>query len=145
MRGRRPIGPALAERLTGSALACRRMRVILETLAGTTRVKQACKQLGICSQRFETIRAEALSAGIAALEPKPAGRPTQVIPETSAELTRLRERVEELEAELQATQVRVELAGRLPRRERGVAKKSQPRSSRVKESRRSRPGHSKPN
>lgn len=132
MRGRRPVGPELTERLEGSAQARRRMRVILETLAGTMRVTEACVELGICSQRFESLRAEAIGAGIAALEPKPKGRPTRA--ERQPEIVQLEERVAELEAELKVLQVRAELAGRLPNRRRGVAKKSRPRSSRVKES-----------
>ena len=141
MRGRRPVGPELAERLGGSAQARLRMRVILETLAGTTRVKEACAELGICAQRFEALRTEAIGAAVAALEPKPVGRPARAAHEGAPELARLEARVEELEAELLATRVRAELAGRLPRRN-GVAKKSRPRSGRVKESRRSRPGNS---
>jgi Helix-turn-helix domain len=141
MRGRQPIGPELVEQLEGSTRARRRMRVILETLAGTTRVTEACEQLGICPQRFETLRAEAIGAGIAALEPKPAGRPARAA-QRPPEITRLEERIEELEAELAATRVRVELAGRLPQRRRGVAGKVRPRSSHAKESHRARPGNS---
>lgn len=114
--------------------------MILETLAGTTRVKEACAELGICSQRFEALRAEAVQAGIAALEPKPTGRPARA--PVAPEVARLEAQVEELESELLAARVRAELAGRLPQRN-GAAKKSAPRSGRVKESHRSRPGNSK--
>jgi transposase-like protein len=142
MRGRRPIGPELTERLEGSASARRRMRVILETLAGTTRVAEACEQLGICPQRFEAIRAEAVRAGIAALEPRPAGRPTRAA-ERPPEIARLEARVEQLEEELAAARVRAELAGVLPPRRGRVAGKTRPRSGRAKESRRPRPGNPK--
>ncbi len=142
MRGRRPVGPELAEQLTGSAEARLRMRVILETLAGTMRVTEACAELGICSQRFEVLRAEAVAGGIAALEPKPMGRPPRVAPDVAPELAQLEVRIKELEAELQVARVRAELAGRLPKRDR-AAKKSPPRSNRVKESHRSQPGNSK--
>lgn len=141
MRGRRPVGPELAEHLDGSARARLRMRVILETLAGTTRVTQACEQLGICSQRFEALRAEAVQAGIAALEPKPAGRPPRAS-DRPPEVARLEERVAQLEAELAAARVRVELAGLLPPRRGRVAGKVRPRSGRAKESHRSRSGNS---
>jgi hypothetical protein len=141
MRGRRPVGPELAEQLGGSAQARQRLRVILETLAGTTRVKQARAELGICAQRFEALRAAVIRAGIAALEPKPAGRPARAAP--APEVARLEARVAELEAELQVARVRAELAGRLPRRGRAVAKKAPPRSGRAKESHRSRPGSSR--
>lgn len=135
MRGRRPIGPELAERLEGSARARQRMRVILETLSGAMRVAEACAELGICSQRFEALRAEAIGAGVAALEPRPMGRPARA--ERQPEVVRLEERVAELEAELKVARVRAELAGRLPSRHRKVSKKSRPRSRRVKESSRS--------
>ena len=39
MRGRKPSGPAVVERLAGSALARQRLQVVLETLAGTCRVQ----------------------------------------------------------------------------------------------------------
>jgi hypothetical protein len=78
MRGRRPVGPELAERQEGSAEARRRMRVVLETIAGTRRVHEACEQLGVCEQRFEALRATAIRAGVAALEARPIGRPPGV-------------------------------------------------------------------
>jgi transposase-like protein len=137
MRGRRPVGPELAGQLDGSAEACRRMRVVLETIAGTCRVQEACEQLGVCEQRFETIRATAIRSGIAALEPRPTGRPPKVLTEAQAEIARLQERVAELEAQLQVASVRAELAGVLPRPSAGLGKRS-PRSGRAKESRRSR-------
>jgi hypothetical protein len=142
MRGRRPVGPELASQLEGSAEACRRMRVVLETIAGTRRVQEACEQLGICEQRFETIRATAIRAGIVALEAKPMGRPPKVLTEAQAEITRLQERVAELEAQLQVASVRAELAGILPQPSAELGKRS-PRSGRAKESKRprSRPGN----
>jgi hypothetical protein len=137
MRGRRPAGPELAEQLEGSAIACRRMRVILETIAGTRRVQEACEQLGICEQRFETIRAAAIRSGIAALESRPTGRPPKVLSEAQAQVARLQERVAELEAQLRVASVRVELASTLPRPSAELGKRC-PRSGRAEESRRSR-------
>jgi hypothetical protein len=131
------VGPELASQLEGSAQACRRVRVILETIAGTQRVHEACEQLGICEQRFETIRVTAIQAAIAALESRPMGRPPKVLTEAHAEIARLQKRVEELEAQLQVASVRAELAralGRLP----VESGKRSPRSGRAKESRRSR-------
>lgn len=137
MRGRRPAGPELAERLEGSAVACQRMRVILETIAGTRRVRQACAELGVCEQRFETLRATAVRAGIRALEARPVGRPPRVIPAAQAEITRLRERIAQLEAQAHLAEVRAELAGILGHAGGEWGKRS-PRSGRAKESRRSR-------
>jgi hypothetical protein len=141
MRGRRPSGPEWAEQQDGSARARVRMRVILETLAGTMRKKDACAVLGIGPARFDAIRGAVIRAGIAALEPRPAGRPRRA--DRAPEVARLEARIAELEAELHAANVRAELADQLPRRDRAVVKKAPPRSSRAKESHRSRPGHSK--
>ena len=143
MRGRRPVGPELAEQLEGSAVARRRMRVVLETIAGSRRVQAACEELGICEQRFETLRATAIKAGITALESRPMGRPPKVLTEAQAEIVRLQERIVELEARLQVASVRAELAGALGRLPIKSGKRS-PRSGRAKESRwsRSRPGKS---
>lgn len=114
MRGRHAIGPEIAERAEGSDLACRRMRVVLETIAGTKRVTEACAELGICVQRFETIRAEIIQGGVAAAELGHAGRPRK---ESAADevTARLQDRVAEMEAELQAAQVQADLAAALPR------------------------------
>jgi uncharacterized protein YceH (UPF0502 family) len=114
------------------------MRVILETLAGTRRVNEACEELGICQQRFETLRATAIQAAIEALELKPAGRPVKVISEAEGQIAQLQKRVAELEAELAVTLIRAELASTLPRLAATVGKKSQPRSGRVRKSKRSR-------
>jgi hypothetical protein len=115
MRGRHAAGPEYAERLSGSDLACHRMRVVLETIAGTKRVTEACAELGICQQRFEAIRQEAIQAGVAALERRPAGRPRKGDPADTDETARLRDRVADLEAQLRAAEVRAELAATLPR------------------------------
>ncbi len=139
MRGRKPVGPKLAEQLPGSELACRRMRVILETIAGECRVQDACDQLDVCEQRFEKLRTTAIQAGIESLELKPAGRPTKVISEADLEIARLKERVAELEAELAVTHIRVELATALPRLGTTTTKKSSPRSGRTRKSKQSRP------
>ena len=115
MRGRHAAGPEYAERLEGSALACHRMRVVLETIAGTKRVTDACMELDICQQRFEAIRQEAIQAGVAALELRPAGRPRKGNPAADAETARLRAEVADLKAQLQASGIRAELATTLPR------------------------------
>ena len=114
MRGRHAAGPEYAERLDGSELACQRMRVVLETIAGTKRVTAACAERGICQQRFEAIRQEAIQAGVAALELRPAGRPRKINP-ADDETARLGVQVAELEAQLQAAVIRAELATTLPR------------------------------
>jgi hypothetical protein len=115
MRGRYPSGPEFVDRLDGSASAKERLRVLLETLAGSCRVGPACDRLGISEQRFDQIRVEALQAALAALEPQPAGRrPRAALPDAAA-VQGLRDRVARLEGELQAALVRAEIAVALPR------------------------------
>jgi Helix-turn-helix domain len=116
MRGRRPVGPELAERVAGSDEARQRAKVVLQTMTGELRVREACALLDISEQRFEAIRQEAIAGAVARLEPKPVGRPPRPAESADAtEVARLRERIAELEAELHAAAVRLELAQALPR------------------------------
>ena len=114
MRGRKPSGPAFVEKLRGSAFAKLRLQVTLETLAGTCRVLEACERLGISEQRFDQIRVELLQAALDSLEPRPAGRPPMVRTEAEVEVERLRERIAQLEGQLAAASIRLELAATLP-------------------------------
>lgn len=122
--GRHAIGPELAEKLEGSKRARTRMRVVLETIAGKKRVLEACQELGICEQRFETVRRNALQWGIPGLESKPAGRPQKVSSIVDEQIAELRKRVAELEAQLQAALILAELATTLPRLQYEAGKKS---------------------
>ena len=115
MRGRHAIGPQIAERVDGSALARTRLRVILETIVGTKPVKDACVELDICGQMFERYRARAIEAAVASLELKSAGRPPKSSLPSDEKIAELKERVAELEAELQAATLKAELAATLPR------------------------------
>ena len=112
MRGRKPSGPAVAQRLAGSALARQRLQVVLETLAGTCRVQEACARLNISEQRFDQLRTQVLQAGLDSLEPRPTGRPPRAVP--AADVAALEARIAELEIELRAAQVREEIALALP-------------------------------
>jgi hypothetical protein len=114
-RGRKPTGAQLVERLEGSTHAKGRLKVILETLSGSKTIPQACAELGIQESMFHKLRSQVLQTAVDRLEPRPAGRKPQF---TSAEV----QRIEELEAELlqtqidlQAAQIRRELAQTLPR------------------------------
>ena len=66
MRGRRPVGPEYAEQLVGSETAKLRAKVILETMAGKCRLKEACQLLGISEQRFHQLREEMMTAAVKA-------------------------------------------------------------------------------
>lgn len=131
-RGRPPKGPELVAQLDGSDAAKERLRIILETLAGTMSVVHACALLGIGETRFHEMRQEALAAAGAALEPKPKGRPPTPEPsEEARELQRLREQVLDLSIDLRAAQIREKIALVAPQLlkpapEDGAKKKSPP-------------------
>jgi hypothetical protein len=112
MRGRKPSGPAAVERLPGSPLAQQRLRVVLETLAGTCRIAEACARLGLSEQRFDQLRTQVLQAGLDSLEPRRAGRRPRAVP--AADVAALQTRVAQLEIELRAARVREEIALALP-------------------------------
>lgn len=115
MRGRRPAGPEYVEHLAGSEQAKERLKVVLETLAGTCRVQQACRRLGICEQRFHQLRQQLLEAALQSLEPQPAGRkPAPRAPEQD-QLAALAAELAAKDVELRAAQARAEIALTLPR------------------------------
>jgi hypothetical protein len=115
MRGRRPAGPAYVDQLTGSARAKERLKVVLATLAGTCRVQEACQQLGLSTARFHELRREILEAGLARLEPRPAGRPAQGVSPEQAQLAQLQAALAAKDVEARAAQARAAIAVVLPR------------------------------
>lgn len=116
MRGRPPSGPSYVQQLPGSEQARQRAEVILQTLAGTTPVQQACALLGVGETRFHQLRQEMLTAAIEALEARPSGRPAQVVPPAAAPLQQLQEQLSQLQVDLRVAQVREEIALVLPQR-----------------------------
>jgi hypothetical protein len=112
MRGRHPSGPEFVAKLPGHEQAKQRLQIVLETLAGTLRVQEACARLNLSEQRFEQLRIEALQGAIAALEPKPLGRRPSVAEQE--ELTQLKAQVADLQAQLEMATVRTEVAAILP-------------------------------
>jgi hypothetical protein len=104
------VGAALAERVSASRQAQGRLKVLLETITGDKTMDQACRALGIQKSRLFKLRGRALAAAVAALEPQPMGRPSSAADAEAARIAALEERVRELEVELAAARVRVELA-----------------------------------
>jgi hypothetical protein len=100
------------EGLEGSEASRRRLRLVLETIAGERTVESACVDLGISAARFAEIRKEALAGALHALEPKPVGRPAA--PEPDAEVERLKAENFELRRDLEASRIREELAIVMP-------------------------------
>jgi hypothetical protein len=114
MVGRKPLGPALVEHLDGSADAKERLELILATIAGQVSVVDAADRLGISEAMFYKLRTRVLQLSLADLEPKPIGRPAQRTSEEAAQSAELAQRVAELERELSAQTVRLELAQTMP-------------------------------
>jgi hypothetical protein len=115
MRGRRPSEPECVDELDGSQQARLRLKVVLQTIAGQCSVLDACKQLGVCEQRFHQLRDQVLTAALQRLEPRRAGRKPR---QATAESTQLQVVQQELAAariELRAAEVREEIALTLPR------------------------------
>lgn len=116
--GRPPLGPEIVDRVEGSEEARRRARILLEVMTGERSVDSACDALGIQTTRFEDIRKEAFGGLVAALEPKPAGRPPKPVDEAAAQVTALQEENKRLKIEIVTSHVREELAIGLPHRAR---------------------------
>jgi hypothetical protein len=112
MAGRYPAGPEYVEQLDGSEQAKRRLRIVLETMAGHCGIGQAARRLGVTEQRVHQLREDAMRAALAELEPKPAGRPRRQIEPANA--AALAEQVLELEKQLRAARVRESIALVLP-------------------------------
>jgi hypothetical protein len=115
MRGRLPSGPEYVDLLAGSDQAKERLKTVLETLAGTCRVQEACQRLKISEPRFHQLRQQVLEAGLAEIEPRAKGRPAKKLSPAEEEIARLREQLAAKEVELRAAQVREEIALVLPR------------------------------
>jgi len=113
-RGRRTSGSKLVETMEGSRHAKRRLELILDTLAGRVTIVEACSALGINEAAFHKLRRRTLQESLDGLEPRLPGRRRQ---ERSPEEERIEELEEELRftrLELQAAQVREELALTMP-------------------------------
>ena len=110
MVGRKPVGPALAERVSGSEQAKARLEVLLETISGAKSMEGACQVLGIHKTQLFKLRTRMLEAAAAALEPGPVGRPLQTADPQAARIAELEAQIKQLEVELHAARLRVELA-----------------------------------
>jgi hypothetical protein len=105
--------------LDGSAQACARLEAILQTLGGNQTVQGACSALGVAATRFHQLRQVALQAALDRLEPAVVGRPARAAEDPR--IACLQQEIGELRLQLQAAQVRAELAALLPRAVEGSA------------------------
>ena len=131
--GRPPKGPRLVEGLDASEEAKRKLKVILETIAGELSVSEACERLGVSESRFHQLRDEVLSAGASSLEPKPRGRPRKEVG-SEPEVEALKREVDELREELEFARARTVIATAFPHLVKDPAdqKKTDPRKEKRK-------------
>jgi transposase-like protein len=113
-RGRKPLATRHVDSLCGSDRAKLRLQVILQTLQGQMTVPQACQVLGICQSRFHALRNRWLQESLELLEPRPLGRPAQVVSPEQEQLAQLQAENRDLRQQRQVAEVRQELAQRLP-------------------------------
>jgi hypothetical protein len=114
MRGRKPSGPEYVDRLAGSVQAKERLKVVLATLAGSCRVQEACRQLGLSEPRFHQLRTQILAAALERLEPRPIGRPPAAAAVwTGEQAAALLEQLADKDVEWHAAQARAEVAAAL--------------------------------
>jgi hypothetical protein len=134
-RGRQAEWEAVIERLDGSALAKNRLSAALAVWTGQRSVAAACLHVGLTAKRFWTLRWQLLQAALASPEPRPTGRPARRTGTGDAQVAALQQKVQELQVDLRAAQLREEMALVLPQRV--------PRQGRCKRARRQRPGSRK--
>jgi hypothetical protein len=130
MRGRKPPGAEIVDRLQGSPQAKRRARVILRTLRGELSQVEAARTLGMTPQWFDVQRRRFLQFGLAGLEEKPMGRPRQQVSAEQQRLADLEADVLRLRQELRVGKLREEVAALLGGR--AAQKKTRQRRQRPK-------------
>lgn len=114
-RGRPPLRLGHVDRVPGSDEARNRLRIILATLTGEKTIPEACAELRIGESRFHELRNAFLAKGVESLEPKPLGRPPDPGPsDMERENLRLHRENEQLKLEVQAAQIREEIALVMP-------------------------------
>ena len=113
-RGPRAKGPRLVERLAGSELAKRKLRIVLETIAGRRGIEAACQELGIGPTAFYEIRTKVLEGALQPMEPRPPGRPPRPVLETESRISELESEVRRLKLELNIAHVREEVLLSMP-------------------------------
>jgi transposase-like protein len=112
--GRPCKGPNLVDGLDGSEDARTRLRIVLETTAGQRTVAEACAVLGMGEAAFHKMRDKALAGAMAGLEPGARGRPRLAAPPEAVRLREMEKEIIDLKVDLQAAQIREEIAVMMP-------------------------------
>ena len=112
---RSPLGPSIVDQLEAPEEPKRRLKLVLEVLAQRKTVEEACAELGIERARFYVIQRGALLGALGGIAPRQPGRPAKPAPTPETERIRaLEARIQDLELELSAAEVREELALAFP-------------------------------
>jgi len=107
---RPPSGPELVDGAEGSPDAKARLKVILETIAGTKTIAEACEALGIGEAAFHKLRTRVLEEAVEGLEPRKPGRKPKAKSAEEVRLRDLEDEVARLKLELKASRIREEIA-----------------------------------
>jgi hypothetical protein len=114
MRGRKASAALAVDRAAGSATAKQRAKAIYQVLSGQCSIAQACAALGVSEPRFHQLKEQLVQGSVAALEPRPAGRPAQAATPEQAQIAALEHQLQTTRLELGVAQTREEIALVLP-------------------------------
>jgi transposase-like protein len=108
-------GEKMLDPLPGTAEAKARLAAIMATMSGEKSIPEACAELGIGEARFHEMRKEFLASALGLLERKTAGRkPAEAAEATPERVAELKEEVQTLQVELEASRIRTEIALTMP-------------------------------
>jgi transposase len=142
--GRPPAGWKHIDNLNGAQEDKQRLRVILETVAGTTSVGEACSRLGVSEARFHVLRRQALEGALGGLAPGRPGRPVREDPAEPGRVAELERQVEDLVMDLEASRIQTEIALVMPEvLKRGRARPAKKNADKANRRRRRRRGEGK--
>jgi transposase-like protein len=99
--------------LPGTPEAKARLAAIIATISGEKSIPDVCRELGIGEARFHELRKEFLAGALGLLERQTAGRKVSSA-DVPPELARLRDENGRLHLELEAAQIRAEIAAVMP-------------------------------
>ena len=87
-----------------------RLKLILATISGELLQCEVYDELDLGPTQFANLRFKVLGGALAALEPRPSGRPRKVVDVTPEEVEAMRQRIVELEREVTLLRARLELS-----------------------------------
>jgi hypothetical protein len=125
MRGRYPADlDECIDELDADTEDKKRLKTILKTVYGESRLFQSCETLVVGETRFRQLRRRALQGALDAIKPKPSGRRSKSTTPEAQRIRELEELLAEKELQLQQALVREEVALILPRAAAATEKKT---------------------